>query len=72
MSIQVDLLPEEIADLKRTTKQQGDAEAIIIAVREYLRFQKLRELMSVSGKVEFELDWQELDERELAEAGFPK
>ena len=72
MSINVDLLPEEIADLKRATKQVDEAEAIIVAAREYLRLQKLRELMSVSGKVEFELDWQELDDRELAEAGFPK
>lgn len=72
MSIIIELPPEEIAELKRATKQQDAAEAIIIAVREYLRLQKLRELMSVSGKVEFELDWQELDERELAEAGFPK
>ena len=45
--------------------------AVLQAVREYLRMSRLRELIAVSGQIEFDDNWRELEAAELAEAGFP-
>jgi hypothetical protein len=72
MTINIELPAQEIAALKQLTKLDNDAEAVIKAAREYLRLSRLRELKAVSGKVEFEANWQELEELELGECGFPQ
>jgi len=72
MSITIEMLPEEIAALKQLTRRDNDAEAIIRAAREFLRLSRLRELKFVSGKVEFQANWQELEELELKEPAFPQ
>ena len=72
MSISIEMPSQEIADLKRATKVDNDAEAVVRAAREFLRMIRLRELKAVSGKVEFEDNWQKLEELELAEMDFPK
>ena len=41
------------------------------AAREFLRISELKPLKSVSGKVDFDLDWEELESLELGEVGFP-
>jgi hypothetical protein len=71
MSISVDLTVQEVAALKRLTKLENDADAVTKAAREFLRLSRLRELKAVSGKVEFEDNWQELEQLELGECGFP-
>jgi hypothetical protein len=63
---------QEIAALKRITRLEDDAEAIIQAAREFLRLGRLRELKAASGKVDFELDWQELENIELADSPIPQ
>jgi hypothetical protein len=72
MSLGVNLSNEEIAQLRRVTKTSDDAEAVSMAAREYLRLSRLRELKSVSGKVEFEDNWQELESVEADEIDFPQ
>ena len=71
MSITIDLTAQEIASLKQFTNQEDDAQAVATAARAFLRLRRLRELKAVSGKVEWEANWQELEERELGECGFP-
>lgn len=56
----------------RITKLEDAAEVITKAVREFLRLSRLRELKAVSGKVEVESNWQELEEREQDESSFPR
>jgi hypothetical protein len=63
---------QEIALLKQITKLENDAEAVTKAAREFLRLSRLRELKAVSGKVDFENNWQELDQRELDVSDFPQ
>jgi len=58
--------------LKQITRLENDAEAVTKAAREFLRLSRLRELKAVSGKVDFENNWQELEEREMGESGFPQ
>ena len=71
MSISVELSGEELSDLRLLTKQDDQAEAIRQALREFLRMSRLRELIAVSGQVEFDDNWRQLEASELAEVGFP-
>jgi hypothetical protein len=72
VSINIDLTTQEITALKQATKLENDAEAVAKAAREFLRLRRLGELKSVSGKVQFDDGWQELERIELDEAGFPQ
>jgi hypothetical protein len=72
MSINIEMTAQEIAALKQITKLENEAEAVIKAAREFLRLSRFRELKAVSGKVEFEANWQELEELELKESEFPQ
>jgi hypothetical protein len=72
MSITIEMPAQEIAALKELTKLENDAEAILKAAREFLRLSRLRELKAVSGKVEFESNWEKLEALELDELGFPQ
>lgn len=72
MSITIDLTAQEVAALKQLTKLQDDAEAVAKAAREFLRLNRLRELKTISGKVDFEENWQELEQMELGEVDFPQ
>jgi len=67
MVVSVELNDAEIAQLKAITNAHDDAVAITTAVREYLRLAELRQLKAASGRVDFSLDWQELERLELAE-----
>ena len=71
MSISVELSGEELLDLESVTRQSDHAKAVLQAVREFLRMSRLRELIAVSGQIEFDDNWQELEAAELAEVGFP-
>jgi Arc/MetJ family transcription regulator len=68
----IELTSQEIANLKQITNLHNDAEAVTKAAREFLRLSGLRELKAVSGKVEFDLNWQELEELELGESSCPR
>jgi len=61
MSITVELTSQEIDQLKQITRLNSDSEAVSKAVREFLRLRRLCELKSVSGRVEFEDNWQALE-----------
>ena len=71
MSISVELTQDELAQLQQITRLPIPADAVSQAAREYLRLRRLRELKAVSGKVDFENNWRELESRELNEVGFP-
>ena len=54
MSITIELTSQEIAQIKQITQLHGDSEAVIQAVREFLRISRLRKLKAASGKLDFE------------------
>lgn len=72
MGMNIELTAQEIAALKQATQIENDAEAVTRAAREFLRLRRLRELKAVSGKVEFEANWRELEELEQMETDFPQ
>jgi hypothetical protein len=72
MSITIEMTAQELAALKQVTKRDNEADAVLQAAREYLRLSRLRELKAVSGKVEWETNWQQFEALELDESGFPQ
>ena len=72
MSINIDLTPQEVAALRLATKLENDADAVARAAPEFLRLTGLRQLKAASGKVEFDNNWQELEQLELGESRLPQ
>ena len=72
MSITVTLTSEELSQLKQITRLDSDSEAVSRAAREFLRLVRLRQLKSVSGQVDYDENWPQLESLELDEAGFPR
>ena len=72
MSVNIVLAAQELAELRLLTKRDCDADAVVQAAREFVRMSRLRELMAVSGKVEFDDNWRELEDLELNETDFPQ
>jgi hypothetical protein len=67
MVVSVELSDEDLAQIKLATNQSDASAAVTDAAKEFLRISQLRQLKSASGKVEFDLDWQELESLELRE-----
>lgn len=67
MSITIELAQQELAALRQITKLDDDAEAVLVAAREFLRVSRLRELKQASGTVDFDDNWRELEQLELDE-----
>ncbi len=68
MTTVVSLTEEEVAEIQAATKQSDVAEALRTALREYVRYTQRQELMTLSGRVEMQENWQELEEAELKAA----
>lgn len=66
------LHPDEVEQIKQLTKLADDAEAIHEAARSFLRIRKMQELKTISGKVDFIENWQEMEDLETSESDFPQ
>lgn len=59
-------LPDHlIKDLLRVTGEKKKNKAISLAIAEYIRRRRKEKLLSLSGKIHFDLDWKEMEEIEL-------
>ena len=67
MSVTVDLSADEVAQIKRATAVDDEKEAVVKAVREFLRLAGLRELKAASGKVDYAGLGEEMEALELRE-----
>jgi len=63
----VELTEQELADLKAFTQQPDAAAAVRLAMTEFLRFARRMRLKELSGQVQMEENWQELEASELRE-----
>jgi hypothetical protein len=68
MTTTVNLTEEEVAELRAATNLNDVGEALRTALREYVRFTQRQALMTLSGRVEMQENWQELEESELKAA----
>ncbi len=60
----VDLTEQEIAELKEHTRQTDVTAAIRTATTEYLRYVRRMQLKELSGKVQMQDNWGELEQAE--------
>jgi len=65
MTTTLNLSDDEVAELQATTKRSDVGEALRTALREYVRYIRRQELMTLPGRVEMQENWQELEEAEL-------
>lgn len=72
MSVTIDMPPNEMAEIRKLTRLDDDAEAIMQAVREFVRLVTLRQLKAAAGKIDLESNWQALEELEMHEIDFPQ
>ena len=72
MSITIEMSDHEMAEIKKLTQLDNDADAIMRAAREFLRLTALRELKGASGMVAFDCNWHELEALELGESTLPQ
>lgn len=63
INIQDDLLNALLA----STNAKNKTKAIELAIRDYLERKSVEELISLSGKINVDLDWQKEEEAELDE-----
>ncbi len=67
MGVTVNLTAEELAQIKRATEVDDETEAVVKAVREFLRVAGLRELKAASGKVDYVGVGEEMEALEVRE-----
>jgi hypothetical protein len=65
MTATIDLTPEEIEELKALTKQGDVTAAVRFAMAEYLQYARRQRLKAISGHVEMQENWRELENTEL-------
>ena len=54
-----------IDDLLKATGEKTKTRAICLAIRDFIRRKRREKLLSLSGKIHFDLDWKEMEEIEL-------
>jgi hypothetical protein len=64
MATVIDLTEQEIAELKELTSQTDVAVAIRTAMTEYLRYVRRMRLKALSGQVEMQDNWSDLENAE--------
>ena len=59
-------LPDALVnDLLKVTGEKKKTKAICLAIEDFIRRKRREKLFALSGKVNFDLDWKEMEEREL-------
>jgi len=54
-----------VRELMKITEAKTKTEAIHLAISEFIRRKKIEGLLALEGKVPIDVDWRELEEREL-------
>ena len=65
MTTALDLTEKELSELKDLTKENDPSTALRLAVAEYIRYAKRMRLKELSGQVEMQDNWRELEQREM-------
>ena len=54
-----------VQELMKITEAKTKTEAIHLAISDFIRRKKIEGLLALEGKVPIDVDWRELEEREL-------
>ena len=59
-------IPDDLlSDLQKATGEKSKTKAIIAAMEEFVRQKKIKELLSLRGKIQIDYDWQKEEELEI-------
>jgi metal-responsive CopG/Arc/MetJ family transcriptional regulator len=59
-------IPDDLLDkVQKITGEKSKTKAITIAMNEYIRQKKVKELLSLRGKIQIHYDWEKEEEREM-------
>ena len=62
-------IPDDlISEVQRLSGQKSKTNAIVVAMEDYVRRQKMQALLALRGKVHIEYDWEREEELELKAA----
>lgn len=62
-------IPDElIAEVQQISGQKSKTRAIVVAMEEYVRRQKMQALLDLRGKIAIEYDWEQEEDLELKAA----
>ena len=60
-------IPSELlSEVQKATGEKSKTKAIAIAMKEFVRQKKVKELLALRGKVRIDYDWKKEEEREIA------
>jgi len=65
MRVTVEIPDSLIDDLLKVTGEKTKTRAICMAIKDYIRRKRKEKLLSLSGRIKFDLDWKEMEEIEL-------
>jgi hypothetical protein len=65
MTTMLDLTEKELSELKDLTKEKDASAALRLALVEYIRYAKRMRLKELSGQVEMDDNWRNIEQREL-------
>ncbi len=59
-------IPDDLlVEVQKITGERSKTKAIVIAMKEFVRSQKIKELLALRGKVKIDYDWKKQEELEL-------
>ena len=60
-------IPDElISEVQKLSGEKSKTKAIVIAMQEFIRQKKIKELLALRGKIKIDYDWKKEEEREIA------
>lgn len=65
MRTTLDLDEKLVKELLAVTGAKTKTEVIHLAISEFLRRKKIEQLLALEGKIHLDLDWREMEQREL-------
>ena len=59
-------IPDElISEVQKLSGEKSKTKAIIIAMKEFVRQKKIKELLALRGKIKIDYDWKKEEENEI-------
>jgi len=65
MATSIEFSEQELAELRELTDQNDSAEAIRVAVHDYVRYARRMRLKQLSGQLEMLDNWRQLEQAEI-------
>jgi len=59
-------IPDDLlSEVQKITGEKSKTKAITVAMKEYIRQKKVKELLALRGKIKIDYDWEKEEEREM-------